>query len=156
MTSSLLKHSLAVTLLAFSALLGGCGGGDDAPVPASPTPPAPADTTQLVVTDTVVGTGATAAAGKTVTAHYTAWLYNATAANNRGTQIETSFGGSPVQFVLGAGQVIVGWDQGLVGMKVGGTRNLVIPSAMAYGSAGRGPVPPNTALVFSIDLVAVQ
>ena len=89
--------------------------------------------------------------------NYTGWLYSATAPNFRGTQFDTSAGRSPFQFRLGTGQVIAGWDQGLVGMKVGGTRTLIIPSSLGYGSAGAGTsIPPNAALVFTVDLLAVQ
>ena len=145
----MMKHLLATTIVALGALLSGCGGGGD---------DAPASPTQLQVTDNTVGTGTTAAAGNTLTVNYTGWLYSATAANYRGTQFDTSVGRSPFQFRLGAGQVIAGWDQGLVGMKVGGTRTLIIPSSLAYGStgAGNGLIPPNAALVFTVDLLAVQ
>ena len=110
------------------------------------------------MTDTIVGTGTTAAAGNTLTVNYTGWLYSASAANSRDAQFDTSVGRAPFQFRLGAGQVIAGWDQGLVGMRVGGTRTLIIPSALAYGStgAGGGLIPPNAALVFTVDLLAVQ
>ena len=143
-----MKLLLATTVLAFGMLMSGCGGGRD---------DAPAIPTQLQVIDTTLGAGATAAAGNTLTVNYTGWLYNAMAPNFRGTQFDTSAGRSPFQFRLGTGQVIAGWDQGLVGMKVGGTRTLVIPSSLGYGSAGAGTsIPPNAALVFTVDLLAVQ
>ena len=145
----MMRHLLASAAFAFTLLLGGCGGGSDDPAPGPTT---------LQVTDTTVGTGATATAGKTLTVNYTGWLYSAAAANSRGAQFDTSVGRAPFQFTLGAGQVIAGWDQGLVGMKVGGTRTLIIPSALAYGSvgAGGGLIPPNAALVFTVNLLAVQ
>ena len=143
-----MKHLLATTVFAFGVLMSGCGGGSY---------DAPAVPTQLQVTDTVVGTGATAAAGNTLRVNYTGWLYSATAPDYRGTQFDTSVGRTPFQFRLGAGQVIAGWDQGLVGMKVGGTRTLIIPRSLGYGSAGAGTsIPPNAALVFTVDLLAVQ
>ena len=143
-----MKLILATTALAFGMLTSGCGGGSY---------DAPAAPTQLQVTDSVVGTGTTAAAGNTLRVNYTGWLYSATAPNFRGTQFDTSAGRSPFQFRLGTGQVIAGWDQGLVGMKVGGTRTLIIPSSLGYGSAGAGTsIPPNAALVFTVDLLAVQ
>ena len=143
-----MKLLLATTVLAFGMLMSGCGGGSD---------DAPAIPTQLQVIDTTLGAGATAAAGNTLTVNYTGWLYSAMAPNFRGTQFDTSAGRSPFQFRLGTGQVIAGWDQGLVGMKVGGTRTLVIPSSLGYGSAGAGTsIPPNAALVFTVDLLAVQ
>lgn len=143
-----MKLLLATTVLAFGMLMSGCGGGSD---------DAPAIPTQLQVIDTTLGAGATAAAGNTLTVNYTGWLYSAMAPNFRGTQFDTLAGRSPFQFRLGTGQVIAGWDQGLVGMKVGGTRTLVIPSSLGYGSAGAGTaIPPNAALVFTVDLLAVQ
>ena len=145
----MMKHLLATALLSFGLLLTGCGGGGDDPAPGPTT---------LQVTDTTVGMGTAAAANSTLTVNYTGWLYSATAANFRGAQFDTSVGRAPFQFRLGVGQVIAGWDQGLVGMRVGGTRTLIIPSALAYGSAGAGGglIPPNAALVFTVDLVAVQ
>ena len=143
-----MKLILATTALAFGMLTSGCGGGSY---------DAPAAPTQLQVTDSVVGTGTTAAAGNTLRVNYTGWLYSATAPDYRGTQFDTSVGRTPFQFRLGAGQVIAGWDQGLVGMKVGGTRTLIIPSSLGYGSVGAGTsIPPNAALVFTVDLLAVQ
>ena len=145
----MMKTRLASTLFALALLLSGCGGGSDE------TAPGP---TTLQVTDTTLGTGTAAAAGNTLTVNYTGWLYSASAANFRGAQFDTSLGRAPFQFRLGAGQVIAGWDQGMVGMRVGGTRTLIIPSALAYGSAGAGGglIPPNAALVFTVDLLAVQ
>ena len=111
----------------------------------------------LQSTDTVVGVGTAAVAGMTVTVHYTGWLYDASAPNFRGAQFDTSIGQAPFSFRLGAGQVIQGWDVGVAGMKVGGSRTLIIPSSMAYGSAGvRGAIPANATLVFNVDLLAVK
>ena len=142
-------------LLSLSALLlTACGGGgSDAPAAVA----APAGPSALQTIDTLVGTGAVAALGNTLTVNYTGWLYSNTAANFRGTQFDTSVGKQPFQFKLGAGMVIAGFDQGLAGMRVGGTRVLIIPSAMGYGAAGvAGLIPSNSALVFSVDLLAVQ
>ncbi len=145
----MMKTRLAPTLFALALLLSGCGGGGDEPA---------SGPTTLQVTDTTIGTGTAAAAGNTLTVNYTGWLYSASAANSRGAQFDTSVGRAPFQFRLGASQVIAGWDQGLVGMRVGSTRTLIIPSALAYGSAGAGGglIPPNAALVFAVDLLAVQ
>jgi FKBP-type peptidyl-prolyl cis-trans isomerase FkpA len=90
-----------------------------------------------------------------VTVHYTGWLYDPNQPNNKGSQFDTSVNGQPYSFVLGAGAVIRGWDQGLVGLKVGGVRQLVIPPDLAYGAAGRGPIPPNATLLFEVELMAV-
>ena len=102
----------------------------------------------LVVEDLVVGTGATAVAGDTVTVHYRGTLTN-------GNVFDTSYGGNPYSFPLGAGAVIPGFDQGVTGMKVGGKRRLTIPPSLAYGSAGRGQIPPNATLVFEVELVSI-
>jgi len=104
-------------------------------------------------TDLVVGTGATANTGNLVTVTYNGWLYDTTKTEGKGT----FFDGRPgFSFTLGAGAVITGWDQGVVGMQVGGQRRLIIPPELAYGAAGRGTIPPNATLVFDITLTAVQ
>jgi FKBP-type peptidyl-prolyl cis-trans isomerase FkpA len=107
-------------------------------------------------TDLVVGTGATAAAGNRITVSYTGWLYDATQPSGKGKQFETNPSYGP--FFIGTGAVIKGWDQGVVGMKVGGQRRLVIPPELAYGSAGttNGVIPPNATLVFDIALLGVS
>ena len=88
--------------------------------------------------------------------HYTGWLYDGTAPEKKGTQFDASEPGRPFVFWLGAGQVIAGWEQGLVGMKVGGLRRLIVPSTMGYGRNGSGStIPPNAALVFEIELLSV-
>lgn len=107
------------------------------------------DTSGLIVQDEVLGTGAAAAAGDVVTVNYTGKLED-------GTVFDTSVGKTPIDFPLGAGYVIPGWEQGLVGMKEGGKRLLTIPSSLAYGSEGRGTIPPNATLIFEVELVKVQ
>src|SRR5215471_6018566 len=95
--------------------------------------------TSLQVTDITVGNGAPAAAGKTVSVHYTGWLYDNKAADHHGKKFDSSHDhGEPFEFKLGAGMVIRGWDQGVAGMKVGGKRTLVIPSELGYGRRGAG------------------
>ena len=113
---------------------------------------------QITKIDTVVGTGDAAAAGKTVVVHYTGWFYKPLAANQRGRKFDSSRdNGKPFEFQLGARQVIKGWDQGVAGMKVGGKRTLIIPSALAYGSRGAGSViPPDSDLIFDIELLQVK
>jgi FKBP-type peptidyl-prolyl cis-trans isomerase FkpA len=111
----------------------------------------------LAFEDTVAGSGAEAASGQRVRVHYTGWLHDPTAANQRGRKFDSSKDrGDPFSFHLGAGQVIRGWDEGVQGMKVGGTRVLTIPPELGYGARGAGGViPPNATLVFEVELLAV-
>lgn len=104
--------------------------------------------------DTTVGSGAEATPGAHVAVHYTGWLYNNGVA---GTKFDSSTDrGQPFRFSLGGGQVIRGWDEGVAGMKVGGTRRLVIPPELGYGARGAGGViPPNATLLFEVDLLGV-
>ena len=105
-------------------------------------------------TDLVIGTGTLAASGNRVTVSYAGWLYNTSRTDSKGTQFDSS---ASYVFVLGAGTVIRGWDQGVQGMRVGGQRRLIIPPELAYGSSGAGGViPPNATLVFDIALLLVQ
>lgn len=106
----------------------------------------------LEVVDLVVGQGAEAKAGQKVSVHYTGTLTN-------GNKFDSSLDrGRPFSFTLGAGQVIKGWDQGVAGMKVGGKRKLTIPPELAYGnqSVGGGLIPPNSTLVFEVELLGVS
>ena len=119
----------------------------------SPTTPSGA---AFSSTDLIVGTGATAAAGSTVTVTFTGWLYDATKPDGKGLVIDTTVGGESRDYVLGNGTVIAGWNQGLPGMKIGGTRRLVIPPSLAYGASRNGPIPPNATLVFDIELINVK
>lgn len=114
--------------------------------------------TKLIKTDVKIGTGAEAAIGQLVTVHYTGWLYSASRPGNKGAKFDSSADhGQPFTFPLGDGFVIPGWDQGLVGMKTGGKRTLIIPPNMAYGSRGAGDViPPNATLIFDVELIKVQ
>ena len=107
--------------------------------------------------DTSVGTGATAQAGQQVSVHYTGWLHDPSKADGRGNKFDSSKDRSaPFRFHLGAGMVIAGWDEGVQGMQIGGTRVLLIPSDLGYGPRGAGGViPPNATLVFEVDLLGV-
>ena len=107
--------------------------------------------------DTQAGTGDTAVQGKRVKVHYTGWLHDPTASNGRGKKFDSSKDrGDPFAFALGAGQVIGGWDEGVQGMQVGGTRVLLIPAELGYGARGAGGViPPNATLVFEVELLSV-
>jgi FKBP-type peptidyl-prolyl cis-trans isomerase len=109
----------------------------------------------LKTNDVVVGTGAQALKGNTVTVHYRGWLYKN---GYRGKKFDSSLdAGQPFTFKLGAGEVIEGWDRGIEGMRVGGKRELIIPSQLAYGEKGAPPdIPPNSILDFEVQLLEVQ
>lgn len=113
--------------------------------------------TTLIKTDTKLGEGAEAQAGQTVIVHYTGWLYDESAADNKGTKFDSSLDrNQPFDFPLGDGRVIRGWDEGVQGMKEGGQRTLVIPPEMGYGPRGAGgAIPPNATLVFDVKLLKV-
>jgi FKBP-type peptidyl-prolyl cis-trans isomerase FkpA len=114
--------------------------------------------TELEKIDVVIGTGAEAVNGKTVFVHYTGWIYDEYTADHHGSKFDSSRdpGEPPYNFVLGTGNVIQGWHQGILGMRVGGKRTLIIPPSLAYGSQGSGPIPPNTAIIFDVELMQVQ
>lgn len=125
--------------------------------PAMPAEP-PAEE-PVVVTDLVTGIGSEALPGMVVVVHYTGWLHDAKAKDHRGRQFDSSHERRrPFSFPLGAGHVIKGWDRGVAGMRVGGLRRLVIPPALAYGSRnmGNGLIPPDSTLVFEVELLAVE
>ena len=105
---------------------------------------------RMVIDDITIGEGAAVVAGDKVSVHYAGRLQNGTEFDNSRTR------GAAFDFVVGGGQVIAGWEEGLVGMRVGGERILVIPPEKAYGSSGVGPIPPNSTLVFSIELLAIN
>jgi FKBP-type peptidyl-prolyl cis-trans isomerase len=142
---------LVLSMLMLGVLVAGCGSDSGT----SPTilPGAPFSTT-----DVRVGTGADATAGRRVTVNYTGWLFDPSRPENKGQQFDSSVGAGrqPFPFTLGTGAVIRGFDQGVVGMKVGGLRRVVIPPDLGYGSTGSGGViPPNATLVFDIELLEV-
>jgi FKBP-type peptidyl-prolyl cis-trans isomerase FkpA len=149
------RSTLIALTLACGLGLSACGGGGSSTgTPADAT--GSANVTTLKTTDTAVGTGATVALGQVVTVNYTGWLYDVRQADTHGSKFDSSVGGAPFSFTLGAGQVIKGWDQGIVGMKVGGKRTLLIPSSLGYGASGSGPIPPNAALVFDVEVLSVK
>ncbi|HEY8100098.1 MAG TPA: FKBP-type peptidyl-prolyl cis-trans isomerase [Burkholderiaceae bacterium] len=130
----------------------------DNAVASAPTSTAVTNPTTLIKKDVKVGTGKEAVAGKEVSVNYTGWLYNAAAPEQHGAKFDSSIGRGPFTFPLGAGMVIKGWDQGVVGMKVGGKRTLIIPADMAYGKrgAGGGLIPPDAPLIFDVELLDVK
>ena len=164
------RHSLALLLLSACTALAQAAGQPPADpatpatpatpaVPAVPAAPAEPVLDPLVQIDTKVGTGAEATVGSTVYMHYTGWLYKPMATRQRGRQFDSSLSrGEPLDFVLGTGRVIKGWDQGVVGMKVGGKRTLIIPSHLAYGKRGApgGGIPPDADLIFDVELMKVK
>ncbi len=112
----------------------------------------------LLITDTVIGKGKVAGQGSKVSVHYTGWLYKTMAPRQRGRQFDSSHTrGEPLEFPLGTGRVIKGWDQGVMGMRVGGKRTLIIPSHLAYGQRGAGDmIGPGADLIFDVELVDVK
>ncbi len=108
--------------------------------------------------DAKQGTGTEATAGRAVVVHYTGWLYDTSKPDSHGAKFDSSRDRNvPFGFVLGAGRVIKGWDEGVAGMKVGGRRTLVIPAQLAYGERGAGGViPPNSTLIFDVELLDVN
>jgi FKBP-type peptidyl-prolyl cis-trans isomerase FkpA len=149
--------------LAAGALLGllaACGGKPPAAGPsdsAAPAVAAPA-VAALEIVELQAGSGAPITAGQNAAVQYTGWLYETSAPDKKGKEFDSSRNsGQPFSFVVGAGKVIKGWDQGVLGMKVGGRRRLTIPADLGYGDVGAGGViPPGAALVFEVELVAVQ
>jgi FKBP-type peptidyl-prolyl cis-trans isomerase FkpA len=140
-----MRLPILLTLLIIS-----CGGAE-APV-ASPPPAA------FQHIDLLEGRGPSARRGAALSVHYTGWLYDASRPDHKGKQFDSSAGGEPFTFRLGAGDVIRGWDQGFDGMRVGGKRRLIIPPDLGYGSMGTpdGAIPGNAGLVFEMELVGVR
>jgi len=142
-----------IATLACALFLTACGGSDDEAAAIVPV--------TMSKTDLAVGTGSSEAVnGDMVTVAYTGWLYDSTKTDGKGAQFDQATAASPFTFQLGkgvgAGAVIAGWDQGVVGMRVGGKRRLVIPPGLAYGSAAQGGIPANSTLVFDIEVLAIK
>jgi FKBP-type peptidyl-prolyl cis-trans isomerase FkpA len=134
-------------LCALMAMTTACG---SSPTSASATP-------GYSQTDVRLGTGAEVVRGSVLTVQYTGWLFDPTKTDQKGLLFETSrTGETPFTFTIGVGQVISGWDQGLIGMRALGVRRLVLPPSLAYGPSRNGPIPPNATLVFDIELLSVQ
>ncbi len=144
------------TVAGFAIVSTACARHSHVPKPAPIPGPGPAivgikqTVFALEYVDMVVGTGPVAELGRDVTVHYTGWLVDS-------SKFDSSFDrNDPIKFVLGQGKVIPGWDYGLVGMKVGGKRRLIIPYQLAYGTKGRQSIPPSALLTFDVELIAVD
>jgi FKBP-type peptidyl-prolyl cis-trans isomerase FkpA len=149
-----LKKLLACVALAFLAV--GCNSDDGG----NPTDPSQVNV-EFSTTDLVVGTGPELVAGNRATLNFELWLYNPSGTASKGTRIQGSSdpnpqgpGGivGPVEFVIGAGGIIAGFDQGVRGMRVGGRRRIYMPPSLAYGSQGSQGIPPNASIVFEVEL----
>jgi FKBP-type peptidyl-prolyl cis-trans isomerase FkpA len=140
----------AVLLTAITACTGKPG--PDAP------PPAASSVTSLQTVELKPGAGAAVAAGQIAVVQYTGWLYETSAKDNKGKEFDSSRNsGQPFKFPVGTGSVIKGWDQGVLGMKIGESRRLIIPADLAYGDSGAaGAIPPGATLVFDVELVAIE
>jgi FKBP-type peptidyl-prolyl cis-trans isomerase FkpA len=143
---------LLAALVVLPAAGSACAGHDTAPGDSMDV------ITTIQIADTRTGSGAEASAGRTVTVHYTGWLYDPQAGDHRGRKFDSSRDRrEPFSFRLGAGEVIRGWDTGVAGMKIGGTRVLQIPPDLAYGSQGvPGIIPARAPLVFEVELLDVR
>jgi FKBP-type peptidyl-prolyl cis-trans isomerase len=135
---------VALVLLPFAAA--GCGD----------SPSTPSDYAPYSQIDLVFGEGASAETGKVLTVNYTGWFYDSTAADKKGVQFTTSAVAGPAVFTAGGNSVIEGWERGVLGMKEGGSRRLIIPPSLAYGPNRYSAIPPNATLVFDIELVKVE
>jgi len=133
-----------VALAGLSAVAAGCS-----------TPTSPTSSMPFTQTDLRVGVGTEAVNGSIVTVEYTGWFYDASKPDSKGVQFDTTFGREPFTFIIGAGQVIAGWEQGIPGMRVGGMRRLIVPPSLAYGYRRVGLIPPNATLVFDVELTGV-
>jgi FKBP-type peptidyl-prolyl cis-trans isomerase FkpA len=146
-----------LSLLLCVVLAAACGSKSEAP-PAAAAPPAANPVAGLQTTTLKAGTGAAIGGGQIAVVQYTGWLYEAGAADHKGKQFDSSRERrEPFKFPLDTGSVIKGWDQGVVGMKIGESRRLIIPADLAYGDSGAGGViPPGATLVFDIDLLGIE
>ncbi len=138
-----LRSTLALVALLSAFAATGCE-----EIPSSPTMSAP-----FSQTDLQVGTGDVVATGQTLGVNYSGWLYDATKPDFKGLPFDSNLGRPAFEFVLGNSGVIQGWDQGVVGMRVGGIRRLVIPPTLAYGNLRSGIIPPYSTLVFDIEVL---
>ena len=149
-----MKTKLSIFVLAFALVLSACTGGEKASEEKTNNPinqiGENAMVEELIIEDVLVGEGEEASKGATISVHYTGTLTD-------GTKFDSSVDrGEPFSFILGAGQVIKGWDEGFAGMKVGGKRKLTIPADMAYGQRAVGQIPANSTLIFEVELLGIN
>jgi FKBP-type peptidyl-prolyl cis-trans isomerase len=150
--------AISVLAICIAALLvAGCGKKEESPK-AGTAATAVAPPTELQKTDVVKGTGEGISLGQVAVVHYTGWLFDPSAPEQKGKKFDSSRDrGEPFKFAIGAGQVIRGWDEGVQGMQPGGQRRLVVPPDFGYGDAGAGGViPPGATLVFDVELLAIE
>jgi FKBP-type peptidyl-prolyl cis-trans isomerase FkpA len=139
------RHLRASILVLLAATAMGC----------NTSPSGPSFNVPFSQSDLRPGSGDQATAGQTITVQYTGWLFDEASPEGKGLLFETSAGTTGFTFPLGVGQVIPGWDQGLPGMRVGGLRRLIVPPSLAYGGVRQGRIPPNSTLVFDVELIAI-
>lgn len=150
-----MKAAFAAALLTAGVLaLAGCG----REPPSRPTAPGQESLPELIAIDLAVGTGEPIAAGQVAVVHYTGWLHAPDAPDQKGRQFDSSRNrGQPFRFTVGGKEVIQGWDEGVVGMRAGGRRRLIVPSHLGYGARGAGrTIPPNATLLFDVELLAIE
>jgi FKBP-type peptidyl-prolyl cis-trans isomerase FkpA len=166
----MIRRSVFIALLLAAA----AAGAQDSTGPAAAQQPAPAaqeapaapavaveqQRPAIQIIDQLVGKGKEATLGSTVVVNYTGWFFRPLGVKQRGRKFDSSLdaGRTPLDFQLGAGRVIKGWEQGVAGMKVGGKRTLIIPSELAYGKRGApgGSIPPDSDLIFDVELLNVK
>jgi len=153
-----MKALPAVAMCAMVLFVGACSGKDEPAKSELALSEAVAPPTELQKIDIVKGAGEGVSQGQTAVVHYTGWLYDPTAAEQKGTKFDSSRDhGEPFAFRIGNREVIRGWDEGVQGMQPGGQRRLVIPPALGYGEAGaQNVIPPNATLVFDVELMAIK
>jgi FKBP-type peptidyl-prolyl cis-trans isomerase FkpA len=135
-----------LVLVLLPVLSAGCGD----------SPSTPSDYAPYSQIDLVFGDGASAETGNTLTLNYNGWLYDSDAPDKKGVQFASSATSGQIVFVAGSGQVIAGWDKGVIGMREGGMRRLTIPPSLGYGASRYSIIPPNATLVFDLELVKVE